>query len=189
MLVNTAYILAYVAFLLIGRFISQSQRKSDRPLSQTKKIAKDPTAILMAISVLAGFGAPLLEASLHERLIPVWLTVSGILLMTVGFLIAYYANRTIAKNWSPVIDKTKEQRLIQSGIYSVVRHPLYFSGLLLMIGTNLYFGNSWSWLSTILAFIITLYRIPIEEKQLVGRFGQEYVDYKLQTKALFPWVY
>ena len=189
MIVNTSYLLVYFAFLLIGRFLSQSQRKADRLLVQTQRIAKDSTAILMAFSVFVGFGAPLLEASLRERFIPVWLTLSGILCMTVGFFIAYYANRTIAKNWSPVIDKTQEQKLIQSGIYSVVRHPLYFSGLLLLIGTNIYFGNSWSWLSTLVAGIITLYRIPIEEKQLEGRFGQEYVNYKSRTKALIPWVY
>jgi protein-S-isoprenylcysteine O-methyltransferase Ste14 len=143
----------------------------------------------MAFSVFVGFGAPLLEASLGERFAPVWSALSGIICMAVGFLIAYYANRTIAKNWSPVIEKTKEQKLIQSGIYSAVRHPLYFSGLLLLIGTNLYFGNAWSWLSTILAAIVTLYRIPIEEKQLEERFGQEYADYKARTKALIPWVY
>src|SRR5512138_2136961 len=166
MVVNTSYILVYIAFLVIGRFLSQSQRKSDSLLSQTQRIAKDPTAIMMAFSVFIGFGAPLLEASWRARFTPVWMTMSGILCMTVGFFIAYYANRTISKNWSPVITKTEEQRLIQSGIYSVVRQPLYFSGLLLLIGTNLYFGNSWSWFSKILAVIITLYRIPIEEKQL-----------------------
>ena len=188
MLVNTTYILVYVAFLLVGRFISQSQRKSEGSLSQSLKIAKDPTAILMAFSVLVGFGMPLLEASLHERFTPAWLIISGIIFMLIGFFITYYANRTIAENWSPVLDKTKEQRLIKSGIYSLVRHPLYFSGLLLLIGTNLFFGNSWSWLSTLLVFIITVYRIPIEENQLEGRFGQDYVDYRSRTKALIPWI-
>jgi protein-S-isoprenylcysteine O-methyltransferase Ste14 len=189
MVVNTAYILVYVAFLIVGRFLSQSQRKADRLWLQTQRIANDPTAILMAFSAFVGFGAPLLEAAWRTRVTPLGLTLSGILVMTVGFLTAYSANRTIARNWSPVIAKTKEQRLIQSGIYSTIRHPLYFSGLLLLIGTNLYFGNSWSWLSTLLATIITLYRIPIEEKQLEGRFGQEYADYKSRTKALIPWVH
>ena len=187
MSVNTPYILTYVAFLLIGRFIAQSQRKSESPLAQTQKIAKDPTAIIMAFSVFIGFGMPLLEASLRERFTQAWLTAIGIGFMTVGFFITYYANRAIAENWSPVIDKTKEQKLIRSGIYSVIRHPLYSSGLLLLIGTNLYFSNSWSWLSTLLAFIITLYRIPVEEKQLKGRFGQAYADYKSRTKALIHW--
>lgn len=185
---KTSYIFIYVALLIVGRFISQSQRKSEKPLSQTRKIVKDPTAVVMALSVFLGFGLPVLEATLQERAIQTWMTVSGIALLVFGFFLGYHANRNIAENWSPVIDKTKEQRLAKSGVYSVVRHPLYLSGLLLLTGTNLYFGNSWSWLSTLLVLVITLYRIPIEERQLASRFGQEYADYKRQTKALIPWI-
>ncbi len=186
---KTSYILIYVALLLVGRFTSQSQRKSESTLSQTQKIAKDPTAMIMALSVFIGFGMPLFEAALREIfIIQIWNTVMGIVFMAVGFFLTYYANRAIAENWSPVIDKTKEQRLIKSGVYSIVRHPLYLSGLLLLTGTNLYFGNIWSWLSTMLAFVVTLYRIPIEEQQLESRFGREYVDYKRQTKAVIPWI-
>jgi protein-S-isoprenylcysteine O-methyltransferase Ste14 len=142
----------------------------------------------MALSVVLGFGLPVLEAALQERSIQAWMTVSGIALLAIGFFLGYSANRTIAENWSPVIDKTKDQRLAKSGVYSVVRHPLYLSALLLLTGTNLYFGNSWSWLSTLLVLVVTLYRIPIEERQLASRFEQDYADYKRQTKALIPWI-
>ncbi|HEY9760071.1 MAG TPA: isoprenylcysteine carboxylmethyltransferase family protein [Oculatellaceae cyanobacterium] len=186
---KTFYILIYIVLLTVGRFLSQRQRKSENPLSQTQMIAKDPTAIAMALSISIGFGMPLLEAALRELSLQTWMTVTGITLMVIGFSLGYYANRTIADNWSPIIDKTKEQKLTTGGVYSVVRHPLYLSGLLLLVGTNLFFGNSWSWLSTILVLVITLYRIPVEEKQLESRFGQEYTDYKRQTKALIPWVW
>ncbi|HLO17471.1 MAG TPA: isoprenylcysteine carboxylmethyltransferase family protein [Anaerolineales bacterium] len=186
---KTSYIFIYVVLLMVGRFLSQRQRKSESPLSQTQKIVKDPTAIAMALSIFIGFGMPLLEAVLREISIQTWMIVTGIALMVIGFSLGYYANRTIAENWSPVIDKTKEQKLTTSGVYSVVRHPLYLSGLLLLMGTNLFFGNAWSWLSTILVLVVTLYRIPVEERQLESRFGQEYADYKRQTKALIPWVW
>ncbi|MBN1931936.1 MAG: isoprenylcysteine carboxylmethyltransferase family protein, partial [Desulfobacterales bacterium] len=158
------------------------------PVSTQKVRVRDPTAITMALSVFIGFGMPLLEAALRETSIQTWMRVTGIALMLIGFSIGYSANRIIAKNWSPVIDKTQEQQLVKLGVYSVVRHPLYFSGVLLLMGTNVYFGNSWSWLSTLLVLVVTLYRIPIEEKQLASRFGQEYADYKRQTKALIPWI-
>ena len=185
---KTSYIFIYVLLLLVGRFISQGQRKSRSPWSQTQKIVKDPTARAMALSVFIGFGMPLLEVTLREISMQTWMTVIGIVFMAAGFFLAYSANRTIAENWSPVIDKTKEQNLAKSGVYSFIRHPLYVSGLLLLTGTNLYFGNSWSWLSTILVLVVTLYRIPIEEKELELRFGREYTEYKGQTKALNPWI-
>lgn len=185
---KTVYILIYIILLIAGRFISQGQRKAERFTLQAQKIAKDPTAIAMAISIGIGFGMPLLEAARRDTLSPTWMLLLGLILMIIGFSIGYYANRIIAENWSPVINKTEKQKLVTAGVYSVVRHPLYLSGLLLLAGTNLYFGNSWSWLSTMLVLIVTLYRIPVEEKQLETRFGQEYTDYKQKTKALLPWI-
>jgi protein-S-isoprenylcysteine O-methyltransferase Ste14 len=189
MSLKTVYILVYVLVLIAGRFISQSQRKADKLLPQAQQITKDPTAIVMAIAVLIGFGLPLLEAALKEALdMPIWRIAPGIGLMLLGFVLAYQANRIIAENWSPVIGKTQEQRLVKSGVYSVVRHPLYLSGFLIVIGTNIYFGNTWAWISTALVFGVTLYRIPVEDRQLEERFGQEFVDYKTQTKAIIPWI-
>ncbi|MDD2218381.1 MAG: hypothetical protein PHX63_08145 [Eubacteriales bacterium] len=34
-----------------------------------------------------------------------------------------------------------------------------------------------------------LYRISIEEKKLIERFGEEYIDYRRQTKAILPWIF
>lgn len=190
MSLKTLYILIYVAVLLAGRFLSHSQRKSEDAVSQSKKITKDATAILMAVSVVIGFGMPLCEAALQENLTTEkWMTATGIAFMLAGFFITYKANRAIAENWSPVLEKTKEQRLVRSGVYAFVRHPLYLSGLLILVGTNIYFANTWSWFSILMVFIVTLYRIPIEEGRLEERYGQEYIDYKQKTKAIIPWMF
>jgi protein-S-isoprenylcysteine O-methyltransferase Ste14 len=186
---KTVYILVYVVVLITGCFMSQSQRKADKLAPQARQIAKDSTAVVMAMAVLVGFGVPLLEAALEEVLdMPIWRAAPGIAFVLFGFALAYQANRIIAQNWSPVIEKTQEQSLVKSGVYSLIRHPLYLSGLLIVIGTNIYFGNTWAWISTALVFGITLYRIPIEDRQLEMRFGQEFVDYKKQTKAIIPWI-
>jgi protein-S-isoprenylcysteine O-methyltransferase Ste14 len=112
--------------------------------------------------------------------------------MVSGFLmaiaIAYFANREIGVNWSPTIEKTQKQKLITSGIYGIVRHPLYLSGLLILVGTNIYFGSKWAWLGAILTLIALLLRIPVEEKHLIKRFGEAYIAYKRQTKAILPWI-
>ena len=96
-------------------------------------------------------------------------------LLVLGWGVACAANRAIGENWSPTIDKTKEQNLVTSGVYSVVRHPFYLAGAFLITGTSVYFGNSWAWLGALPALIVILVRIPIEERRLVERFGKEYI--------------
>lgn len=184
---ETVYLTIYIVILLIGRFVSQSQRKSKNASLQPKNIIKDTTALIMGVSVLIAFSTPLIEALLRASLdLSTVSIVIGILLMIMGWSVAYSANHTIAENWSPVIDKTQEQMLVTSGLYSVIRHPLYLSGILILIGTNVYFENVWAWAGTALVFAVTLYRIPREDQQLEARFGQEYIAYKQRTKAIIP---
>jgi hypothetical protein len=53
-----------------------------------------------------------------------------------------------------------------------------FPGLFILIGTNIYFVSSWAWISLLLALVVILIRVPIEERYLVERFGQEYIAYQ-----------
>ncbi len=181
----------YVVVTIVGRFISQGQRKPRHSLQlQSREILKDWTAILVALSAAIAIAWPVLEAALREDVkVSVYTRVGGLLAMVVGWGVAYAGNRTIAASWSPTIAKDKAQELVTSGIYATVRHPLYLSGLLILVGTNVYFGSRWAWLGAAVGFISIVIRIPIEERQLVQRFGQEYVDYQKRTQALVPWIW
>jgi protein-S-isoprenylcysteine O-methyltransferase Ste14 len=180
----------YVIVMLIGRFISQRQRKSKHSLlSQSRAITKDWTASFVALSAAVAIALPVLEATMRETTISnVYTSLVGLAIIIVGWGVDYVANRTIGESWSPTIDKTKEQDLVTSGVYAVIRHPLYLSGLLILAGTNIYFGSSWSWFGALLALIVILIRVPIEERRLVERFGQEYIAYQKRTKAILPWI-
>jgi protein-S-isoprenylcysteine O-methyltransferase Ste14 len=181
---------AYVFIMLVGRFMSQKQRKAKHsPLSQSRDMLKDWTALLAAISTAFAIALPVLEAALRETSVLNSATIlAGTAIILVGYAVAYKANRTISENWSPTIDKTPEQNLVTTGMYSIVRHPLYLSGLLILVGTNVYFTSSWAWVSVLLASVVILIRVPIEERFLVERFGQEYTAYQKRSKAILPWV-
>jgi protein-S-isoprenylcysteine O-methyltransferase Ste14 len=181
----------YVFVMLAGRFFSQRQRHTDRSLVfQSQAIAKDWTALLTALSTAVAIALPVLEASLRgNNITNVWAAMAGIAMILAGWGVAYLANRAIGASWSATIDKTQEQRLATSGMYSVVRHPLYLSGLCILAGTNIYFGSSWAWLGALAALIIISVRVPIEERLLLERFGQEYIDYQKRTKAILPWIF
>jgi len=181
---------AYVIVMLIGRFISQSQRNTKHSLIfQSRAITKDWTALLTALSAALAIGLPIFEATLRENSYLEYLHVlAGLVIILMGYGVAYAANRAIGKNWSPIIDKTKEQNLVTTGMYSIIRHPLYLSSLLILAGSNIYFKSSWAWVGTLLALIVILIRLPIEERRLVERFGQEYIAYQNRTRAILPWI-
>jgi protein-S-isoprenylcysteine O-methyltransferase Ste14 len=183
-------LIVYVAIVLAGRVFSQSQRKATRSsAARWQSIARDPTAIASGLAVPVAVGASLIDAAQRAFTSPAVCAAAGGSFLAVGWGIAYAANREIAGNWSPSIEKTGRQQLVSSGIYGVVRHPLYLSGMLFMVGTNIYFRCGWGWSGTLLALIVILLRIPLEERKLEAQFGEQYRDYRQKTRAIFPWVF
>ena len=180
----------YVIVVLIGRAIAQTQRRPKRSLlSHRRAIITDWTVFPIALAAAVATALPVLEATLRETVVwNVYAAFGGLAVIAAGWGVAYAANRVIGENWSPTIDKTEEQNLVTSDVYSVVRHPLYLSGLLVLIGTNIYFASTWAWAGTALVLIAMLIRVPVEERRLVERFGEEYRAYRKRTKAILPWI-
>ncbi|MBI5965508.1 MAG: isoprenylcysteine carboxylmethyltransferase family protein [Chloroflexi bacterium] len=80
-----------------------------------------------------------------------------------------------------------EGKIVDSNIYSVLRHPVYAGVLRVIIGLALLNGNANS-----LAFIffaplgLTGWIRLVEEKELIERFGQSYLDYRNRVPAFWP---
>lgn len=72
-------------------------------------------------------------------------------------------------------------KLVRTGIYARIRHPMYLGLVLLHLGFPFVFRSFIAWVSTILwaGFIAAWTRF--EEKNLERRFGQDYLDYKRKT--------
>jgi len=98
----------------------------------------------------------------------------GITLVGVGlvvFLMALFTIKTF---------ESYEGDLITKGIFSKIRHPMYFGFILWLIGLPIYFGALYAF---ILAFVFVtnvLFWRYLEEKELVERFSS-YTDYKKTT--------
>lgn len=79
-------------------------------------------------------------------------------------------------------------KLVTTGLYKYVRHPMYFTVLVLITGVTLYFQAFYSliWIPVALTFLII--KSKAEEKFLVKKFP-EYPNYSAKTKRLIPFVY
>jgi protein-S-isoprenylcysteine O-methyltransferase Ste14 len=81
----------------------------------------------------------------------------------------------------------EEGKIINSSIYSILRHPVYAGVLRVGIGLALLNGNA-----NAIAFAILMplgftgWILLVEEKELIERFGQSYLDYRKHTPAFWP---
>ncbi len=83
----------------------------------------------------------------------------------------------------------KTTRLVTSGIYGIIRHPLYSSLLLLAWGI---FFKIPSWLGAILLFLATaslFMTARADEEGCIRFFGDAYRDYMQNTKRFIPWLF
>lgn len=119
---------------------------------------------------------------------PVWLQAAGglgIVLYMLGAMWTFRENAFAA----PVVKIQAGQRVIDSGPYAIVRHPMYASALLLLAGIPLLLG-SWIGLVLSVAFILGIaWRAVHEERTLIEEL-QGYRDYAARVRyRLVPYVW
>ncbi len=119
---------------------------------------------------------------------PVWPGVRwlGAALALAGLAGALWTFSSLAENLSRKLGIRAHGRLITSGPYRFVRHPLYSSGLLMCAGVALVLA---SWLAMVgvgIAAAAIRSRIPAEEAVLREHYGDAYRDYERRSGALMP---
>jgi protein-S-isoprenylcysteine O-methyltransferase Ste14 len=81
----------------------------------------------------------------------------------------------------------EEGRLVDAAIYGVIRHPIYAGALRVIIGLALLNGNAnaLAFIPFILLGVFGWLRL-VEEKELIERFGQSYVEHRKRVPAFWP---
>jgi protein-S-isoprenylcysteine O-methyltransferase Ste14 len=81
----------------------------------------------------------------------------------------------------------KAEALNTKGIYSTVRHPLYLGNFFMWLGIVVYVANLWLIIAVILLFWVYYERIMFaEERYLMTKFGDKYIDWASGTPAFIP---
>lgn len=113
----------------------------------------------------------------------------GLALYVGGNVISLYALRCLGKQYSGYITLQDEHQLVDTGIYAVIRHPIYLRALMVFLGLPLLF-RSWLVLPLLLlgAWFVNS-RIRREEELLTQAFGDKYRDYSSRTWRLLPYLY
>ncbi|MDA8432193.1 MAG: isoprenylcysteine carboxylmethyltransferase family protein [Nitrospiraceae bacterium] len=128
---------------------------------------------------------------LHYRFdLPLSLRIAGGLLLAAGVALQVRTGVLLSLRGLmgiPEISPDASNRLVTKGIFSVVRHPTYLSHTMMLAGMFFLTAVAAVGIAAALDFlVINIFVIPLEEKELAARFGQEYIEYRRAVPKFFP---
>lgn len=104
-----------------------------------------------------------------------------------GLLIRWLAHKTLAGLWSGTLELAHDHKLITTGIYGYLRHPIYTSMILWALCQPVLLPNAVAGPSGLAAVVLLwLMRVPKEEAMMQAQFGEEYTQYAARTGRFFP---
>jgi protein-S-isoprenylcysteine O-methyltransferase Ste14 len=161
-----------------------------RNTARTRKSESLLTAVVYRGATVAGivliFGLKRQRTELWPANVP--LLGIAVILMLCGFAFAIWARRHIGRFWSAKVTLKEGHQLVESGPYSLVRHPIYSGLLLSMAATVMTIGTVQSVCGYALLVGALVFKLGAEERLLTAHLGAAYQDYQKRVKALIPGV-
>ncbi len=117
---------------------------------------------------------------------PEWTRWIGVGLGILCVFGIYWLFSSIGSGITPTSATRKDHKLVTSGLYRWVRHPLYTVGSSMFIAFGMMADNWFIGALGILAFIGMAIRTPKEEANLIEKFGDEYREYMKRTGRFLP---
>ena len=156
--------------------------------AREKSVDRFITLVVVVVAYELLFGPWLRIGPLRLRFVPqeTWIAWLGIGMTCMGVALAIWARYCIGVYWSARVTLKEGHRLIRSGPYAVIRHPIYTGMLLGMVGAALVAGEVRGILAVVLLVLAHSRKAMREEKLLTQEFGEEYARYRQSTGFLFP---
>jgi len=113
----------------------------------------------------------------------------GFALTVLGLALAVWARLHLGRYWSAAVGSKAEHRLIETGPYARIRHPIYSGIGLAVLGSAFADGILRAWLGALLVIGALILKSRREEAWLTQEFGSAYADYRRRAWALVPLIY
>jgi protein-S-isoprenylcysteine O-methyltransferase Ste14 len=153
---------------------------------------KRPAQRLIMLGTSLGFIALLVVSALDHRIgwsaVPLGVVIAGDALVALGFglIVRVYRENTFS---SATIEVAENQTVISTGPYAIVRHPMYASGSLYLVGTPLALGSYWGLVPIAAMMPFLIWRL-LDEERLLAKGLTGYTEYQKQVRhRLVPFVW
>jgi protein-S-isoprenylcysteine O-methyltransferase Ste14 len=153
------------------------------PTTRQKSIQSVASLLFLSIFILSSF-----DHRFRWSGVPPGLAYAGDLLCVVSFVFLFFVfkqNRFL----SATIEVQDQQEVVSTGLYAIVRHPMYAGAILLLISTPLALGSFWGLIPSVTLAIVIGYRAIDEERNLSVNLAG-YKDYCKKVRyRLIPFVF
>ena len=186
LLIGILFVPMFIAGLVMMKNCPDLLRKR---LNVREEQAEQKTVILLSgLMFLAAFVAAGLNFRFSWLVLPSWVSWAS----AAVFLLAYALYAEVLREnayLSRTVEVQENQKVIDTGLYGVVRHPMYMTTLLLFLAMPLILGSA-------ISFVITLAYIPIiakrirNEEEVLERGLAGYAEYKQRVRyKVIPFIW
>lgn len=172
-----SYIVFIAGTILIVLFSWFLSIKYKRYHGITRFFAFESIFILVLMNYRVWFHNPLSILQIISwilLIVSLWAVITGYLLLK--------------RKGDPTINFENTSKLVKSGIYGYIRHPLYFSVFLLGTGIVLKDPGKIQIILGFVNLVAVYFTARIEENEMIEKFGDEYRIYMKETKMFIPYI-
>lgn len=182
--------LLFIPMTIMGvwLYLFQPELLAKRLNNKEKEKEQKSVVSFSGLMFIAGFVLCGLDYRFGWSVVPLWLTISASLIFLLGY--AMYAEVMRENAYlSRTIELQEEQKLIDSGLYGVIRHPMYTATILMFVSMPIILGSLWSLIVFAIYPILMVLRIKNEEQVLAAGL-KRYSDYQKRVRyRLIPWIW
>jgi protein-S-isoprenylcysteine O-methyltransferase Ste14 len=164
-----------------------------RAIGTAKSLQRESISSTLRHRLLFAAGSVLLAYTPHALSYPLWdvsfeLAVTALAIEWLGIAFAIWAREHLGRLWSGRITFKEGHRIVKSGPYRLVRHPIY-TGILVGVAAVVMVRGTLSAVIALFLFVVGVtIKLLAEERLMTEQFGDEYREYKREVKALIPFL-
>jgi protein-S-isoprenylcysteine O-methyltransferase Ste14 len=160
--------------------------------SKEEKTMMDKPTIFLSIVILCFFAVTFFYLLVPDWIFwahfdyPIEIRWAGVCLGILSSALLVGTHLTLGRQYSAKLEIQQEHKLIQTGLYSRLRHPMYTVFISFSLAVALVASNWFMIISAILIAVGLYWISHSEERMLIEEFGDEYSEYKKRTGRFLP---
>lgn len=181
-------IISVLTLFITAYFLKRNPELLSRRMKVEEKAPQPGIIRILSFLSMLTFIIPGFDFRFNWSAVPVWMVIAANAAVFLGyvFIIIVFRENSYA---ATVIQVEKDQQVITTGPYAMVRHPMYTGLLVVELFTPLALGSYWALIFACLFIPTIVFRIRKEEEVLLQELPG-YVDYGLRTRyRLIPLVW
>ncbi len=178
------FVFAALAALITAYLWRKDPRLLESRVNAGPGAEKETSQKLIQVLASLAFIGILVLPSLDHRFVwshvPLSVVIAGDVLVALGFLFVFSVLRENPFS-AATIEVAADQKVISTGPYAIVRHPMYSGALVMLLGTPLALGSWWGLLMLVPMTLVIVWRL-LDEERFLSKNLQGYAQYRQRVR-------